>query len=109
MSDPTVSNVRMSVRPLAEPREGLPPCLVRFAEFEGRRSSMHQKSLCAFPHTQGANFLVTSGRIMGRIEDHPRSNWLTGNFRGVLDTDDPDEAQAAFERGAEWVRTGVLE
>ncbi|KKL15579.1 hypothetical protein LCGC14_2504170, partial [marine sediment metagenome] len=23
-------------------------------------------------------------------------------------TDDPDEAQAAFERGAEWVRTGEM-
>ena len=23
-------------------------------------------------------------------------------------TDDPDEAQAAFDKGAEWVRTGVM-
>ena len=26
-----------------------------------------------------------------------------------LYTNDPDEAQAAFAKGAEWVRTGVLE
>ena len=96
----------MTVTREPAPAEGLPPCLVRFAEFEGRRASMHQKSLCAFPHTQGANFLVTFGRILERIEDHPRSNWLTGNFRGVLDTDDPAEAQAAFEHGVEYVRTG---
>jgi len=90
----------------AEPREGLPPCLVGFAEFEGRRASTHRKSLCTFSCTQKADFLVTSGRVMERIEGHPYSNWLTGNLRGVLDTDDPDEAKAAFKRGAEWVRTG---
>ena len=109
MTDPTVSNVRVTARPIDGPREGLPPCLVGFAEFEGRRASMHQRSLCTFSSTQGANFLVTSGRILGRIEGHPHSNWLTGNFSGVVDTDDPDEAQAAFDKGAEYVRTGVLE
>jgi hypothetical protein len=91
---------------VSDPREGLPPCLVGFAEFEGRRASMHQKSLCTFSCNQPADFLSTSGRILERIEDHPHSNWLTGNLRGVVNTDDPAEAQAAYERGAEWVLTG---
>jgi hypothetical protein len=98
MTDPTVSNIR----------EGLPPCFKGFAEFEGRRASLHQKSLCTFSCTQEGEFLVAPGRIMGRIEGHPHSNWLTGNLGGVLLTDDPAEAQAAFERGAEWVRTGEM-
>jgi hypothetical protein len=56
---------------------------------------------------------VAAGIVLGWVvdPDHPEfqapSAW--GPSRAFhLDTDDPDEAAAAFERGREYVRTGQL-
>jgi len=102
--DPIVSNVR----------EGLPPCR-SLARFDGRRASMIDTALCGEDH--GFNTystkrcFVIAGRELRpkRVDPHGFLAYYFARPSLVVDlcTDDPAEAQAAFERGAEWVRTGV--
>ena len=51
------------------------------------------------------------GRCQPRSVDAPHKEWqrwqCTKLAMNVL-TDDPDEAQAAFDKGAEYVRTGEM-
>ncbi len=97
MRDPIVSNVC----------EGLPPCIIRAARLEGRVAWWAEANRCQCWHLD-AQKDVAFGVLIS-----PSSKVLCGNWaisaRGGLRTDDPAEAQAAFERGAEWVRTGMLE
>jgi hypothetical protein len=102
VTDPTVSNVRMSARSLAVPREGLPPN-TRIECFDGRIVTMHWDC----PHLRKL-YLVGWGNVDRWEEDpyHGGAKGPRGTPIGRLRTDDPAEAQAAFERGAEYVRTG---
>jgi len=103
---------------VSEPREGLPPCWRRVTQFDGRSVTWHDEGLCLdgdvglrWTHVVCATDSVE--RISGFFD-------APGNCSGgvlsdgwglpVLDeaTDDPDEAQAAFDKGAEYVRTGVM-
>jgi len=49
---------------------------------------------------------------IGKGNAHPEFQVLQldefSDLMFLVHTDDPDEAQAAFERGAEWVRTGHI-
>jgi hypothetical protein len=106
--DPTMSN---------EPREGLPPC-VSAVVFESRAAFLWDGNCeCAGSFSAPLRFCAAAGYVSGKREapGHagtmmpiiPEGDWPW--HRAHLDTDDPDEAQAAFERGAEWVRTGEME
>jgi hypothetical protein len=98
----------------AQPREGLPPC-VSIAFFEGRRVFMRNIRECK--HGWGAQGrkeqIVVCADLLsekgiapdGYHPDHSMP-WGDGSNFLLLWTNDPAEAQAAFARGAEWVRTG---
>ncbi len=92
------------------PAEGLPPCVNRIVIFEGRQATWHLRDSCPDPLVHSGKYWVCVGHRSGnsipyhdvditRIQIPPFVN---------MGTDDPDEAQAAFERGAEWVRTGEM-
>ena len=106
--------------PLSEPREGpserMPPCL-RLAVFEGRAITFYDEMGCK--HEDPASMPVRYEVRMGRPdrwrlwahEDHREvtvPEWWASSLIMNLRTDDPDEAQAAFDKGAEYVRTGVV-
>ncbi len=98
MSDPTAV------------REGLPPCQ-KFALMDGRVASLIDKSACDIDHNISQRFWVVAGMDggAGRRAQHPEHRVGHNRVREAvltLRTDDPDEAQAAFNKGAEWVRTG---
>ncbi len=61
---------------------------------------------------RGLRFEIDAGTARGRLmwPSHPDME-VNGCGLEIVDllTDDPDEAQAAFDKGAEYVRTGVLE
>lgn len=92
----------------------MPPCL-RLAVFEGRVATHYDELGCK--HEDPSSMSVRYEVRMGRPDewrlwyhgDHPEvtvPTWWGTPLVLHLKTDDPDEAQAAFERGAEWVRTG---
>ncbi len=99
---------------MTEPREGLPPC-VSAAVFEGRRVFMRDNRECK--HEWKGRQEQIAVAVDTFIEWGP--DWMhhdgtqspSGHGPSLLElfTDDPDEAQAAFDKGAEYVRTGVLE
>ncbi len=96
---------------MTSPREGLPPCLVRYAEFEDRLVAFFDDSICG--HNGSHRYGVSAGFILERKRDpgHPE---LFGAIIEIpppiyMTTDDPDEAKAAFDKGAEYVRTGRME
>ena len=94
--------------PDTHPREGLPPCL-SIAVFDGRRAWFLDAAACG--HTTPKRFTVVADTLIRWDTNwvfHPEVLTPTGTLEGPLEirTDDPDEAAAAFERGAEWVRTG---
>ena len=98
-----------------EPREGLPPC-IRLIVFDGRAVSVHDrddKCSCGFP-PKDYRFGVVATRVEG-MADHDVTPsrriplWCIGEAALEYGTDDPDEAAAAFNRGREYVLTGVLE
>ncbi len=96
---------------MSDPREGLPPCLVRAARFDGRIAWWATIGRC---ECVGADPNPPAHRVLhgqhGPTPKDGRDKWLCRDWFIVgklpFMTDDPAEAQAAFERGAEWVRTG---
>ena len=94
---------------VSDPREGLPPCL-SVAVFDGRMAAMVDGEADSSCDHYSARFWVGAGTIIRRekaLTLHGFYPWVTkGGFE--LFTDDPDEAQAAFAKGAEWVRTGEM-
>lgn len=97
---------------VAPPREGLPPCL-RMARFDERAATFHDKSCGAirFPEER---FTVSWGTPTKWGED------LLGIHTGIppvpiggqvtkVNTDDPTEAEVAWEKAERWVRTGELD
>ena len=101
---------------MSDAREGLPPC-VSVAVFEGRRAFMRDVRKCEHGWGDGERkerIVVCTDLVHGKslAPDgyHPECSmpWGDGSTFLLVWTDDPDEAQAAFERGAEWVRTGEM-
>jgi len=93
----------------AEPREGLPPCL-SMTTLDDRLAILLDMSVdCGGRHLHRLRFEVAAGTAGERTvwPSHPDMD-VTRCCEEVIDicTDDPDEAKAAFKRGAEWVRTG---
>ncbi len=88
---------------LAMTREGLPPC-ARIVLYDDRLAVWHS------PCGTRNGHIVTAGPFLEYADsrDHPGFKTAIGTYPLTVDlvTDDPTEAQAAFERGAEWVRTG---
>ena len=97
--------------------ERLPPC-VSMDVFEGRVVSLRDSAVdCGNVH-EGERFYVVSGTHVpcDGLHDHegPRGGHdlpfcCEPPFGPEALTDEPDDAQAAFERGREYVRTGVME
>ena len=92
------------------PAEGLPPCVKRVAIFEGRQATLHAGESCPDPEiAAGMNgYRVCAGHrgtVRNPYHDIDITTLRDPMFMDVL-TGDPDEAQAAFDKGAEWVRTG---
>lgn len=85
-------------------REGLPPCIIRAARLDDRMAWWSEANRCECWATD-AQVDVAFGVCRPPISTALCRDWCIsalGNAR------DPDEAQAAFERGAEWVRTGHI-
>lgn len=98
---------------MSTPREGLPPCL-SLAIFDGRGASLVDDTAgCHSPRGGGGRFKINAGtigttRVTSRIHPELPKSWPVLVWALSMATDDPDEAKAAFERGAEYVRTGVM-
>ena len=96
------------------PREGLPPCIKRFALFENRLAVLEDDAICGHSRSRG-RFLVSAGQAdLSRSEPgssrHPEwKRWRITHSVMDLETDDPAEAAAAWQRAERWVRTGVLD
>ncbi len=94
-------------------REGLPPCQ-SVAALGDRRASLVDSAVCGREHSFQEDFhwrfFVLAGNKAELCEEkmHGYRTFWVSNLVMDLVTDDPAEAQAAFARGAEWVRTGVL-
>ena len=96
------------------PAEGLPPCM-SVVMFDGRGASVRASADCTGKH-MGSRFWIVSGQITPcdcsdgvHRGAHPEITWhYDPPFGPGMMTDDLDEAQAAFERGAEYVRTGEM-
>lgn len=97
---------------MTEPREGLPPCIVRLAIFEGNQACWHDMKLCPLPVPTDDRHVITAGRrsIDREEDDCTNGAVMLVAWPAVVDegTDDPAAAQAAFDKGAEWVRTGEM-
>ncbi len=84
---------------MSDPREGLPPG-VREACFDGRLALLLPKG----PHGDTNRLVLgTAGKLF-------RCHFTEGFHHEMVNPRiqelDDDEVEAAFERGAEWVRTG---
>ena len=102
----------------AEPREGLSPCWRKIAQFDGRQVTWHDESRCPegdmvsrWTHVVCAG--VDDDKIVGFFDmpgDCSGGRLSDGYGPAFVEvcTDDPDEAQAGFECGAEYVRTGEM-
>lgn len=113
MTDPTVSNVRVTARAdHPAPAEGLPPCMKRVAIFEGRQATWHHRSICSIPEIQRkpiAHYVLYGQTLPVAAKTTPMLKTICPGTEVQIETDDPVLAQAAFDKGAEYVRTGVLE
>ncbi len=96
------------------PAEGLPPCY-SVSALDGHVAILHDSRVCGKRGTlQTHRFIMGAGdnSYVGKGNAHPelqvpQLNRLS-KLVSLIHTDDPAEAQAAFERGAEYVRTGTL-
>jgi len=99
---------------VTSPREGLPPCY-SVSMLDSRVSILHDSRVCSKRGTaQTHRFIIGAGddSYVGKGNAHPELQvpQLDGFSDLILlvHTDDPDEAQAAFDKGAEYVRTGEM-
>ncbi len=88
-------------------REGLPPCMIHYARLGELVAFVHDYTICNLPtyYTRPERFGISLGK------PHDGSKYWAGHPFGAVEiktdfTNDLDEARAAFERGAKWVRTG---
>ena len=97
---------------MSDPREGLPPCL-SLVRLDNRIATLVDYDVCQH-EGPAPRFSVIATRVndswrRSHSTFHPEFPlWqvLADAMLIELDTDDPDEAKAAFAKGAEWVRTG---
>ncbi len=90
-------------------REGLPPCIVRAAVFDGRQATWHDGVKCKSPDHDPAQ-AVLAGMVNKKIAECT-SLLRRVAFRGLavrIRTDDPAAAEAAYERAEVYVRVGEL-
>ena len=97
-----------------EPREGLPPCIVQGARLDNRIAWWSSTGRCeCLGAFQGPPVHHVLHGQRGPVPQGQQGKWLCRDWfiagELPLRTDDPAEAQAAFERGSEYVRTGVME
>ena len=96
---------------VTSPREVPPPCVKGAAVFDGRQTTWHDTDSCPKHYHQGHHICygIAKGPEHGAGDDiHPSFSVLMDD-RECIFTDDADEAAAAFNRGREYVLTGVLE
>ena len=96
---------------MTSPREGLPcQCFKGVARFEGRVAWWYvldsRCSECKSQPAQSLRHHIMGGKAFNDVDGAPACS-VTDCLPWTR-TDDPDEAKAAFERGREYVRTGVL-
>lgn len=86
----------------AEPREGLPPCFVRYAQFEKRVAIVHSDDKCHRPGYWSENDVVITGTTIDwdSTPDHPM-DWESCNWTHL--------PLAEWEKAEHFVRTGELE
>ena len=91
---------------MSEPREGLPPCMSRYARCGESVAFIHDYVICEFPtfYKPSIRYGIALGSHWNGQGGHP----FCIAEKTISFTDDPDEAQAAFDKGAEYVRTGVM-
>ncbi len=109
MTDPTASNVREGL--VGEPREGLPPCMIRVVASDDRQATWHHRSICSIPEIRRkpiAHYVLYGQTSPTPAKRTPMLKLICPGTEIQFETDDPAEAQAAFERGAEYVRTGKM-
>jgi len=91
-------------------RGDLPACWVAQSRFDGRVASWHDCDLCEY-EPAGAlcltRYFVVAAIPTADAHPHPGSAWCDTVYMD-LHTDDRAEAEAAYARAEEWVRTGVL-
>lgn len=97
--------------PAEAPREGLPPCM-RVARFDERAATFHDNS-CGQSLFPAARFIVSWGvpAEWGKDVWGVHSDLAPLPVRGRFtknETDDPTQAEAAWERAEHFVRTGEL-
>lgn len=99
-----VSNVREGLG------EGLPPCVRRLAVYDGRVCHWHDahSPTCPDQDFDGKCYSISGAPATTFTDRHQPSipTCYEDEVEWEYLTDDPAEARAAFERGAEWVRTG---
>ena len=95
------------------PAEGLPPCVVMAARLDNRIAwwATVGRCKCVGVSQDAPAHHVLHGQL-GPPPQGQRGKWLCRDWfivgKRPLLTDDPDEAQAAFDKGAEYVRTGEM-
>lgn len=92
------------------PREGLPPC-IKLASFDDRAAIHHER--CGDTPFNTHRYLVRWGSP-DRWDKSPNHGgavlpWSPLDLATTMATNDPAEAEAAWERAERWVRTGVLD
>ncbi|KKL04664.1 hypothetical protein LCGC14_2613810 [marine sediment metagenome] len=95
---------------VSSPREGPPSCM-RVAVCGGRLASLRDNALCSAPTLSSSRFYVVWGSGGERATPRHPGSWeprLSGPSVGSLQTDDSAEAEAAYARACEFVRTGEL-
>ncbi|KKK95245.1 hypothetical protein LCGC14_2674750 [marine sediment metagenome] len=80
--------------------------MVRAARLDNRVAWWAEANRCQCWHLD-AQRDVAFGVLASPSSKEACGNWSLFPEGGVR-TDDPDEAQAAFDKGAEYVRTGVM-
>jgi hypothetical protein len=108
----TVDDGTVYVAVEAPPREGLPPCVTKSVSFDGRFAAFQEPcDICGARDRR--EWMVSAYPVERMVESlRHRGYWYPGGFEKGMTvdviTDDPAEAEAAWERAEEWVRTGEL-
>ena len=91
------------------PAEGLPPC-VSLVRLDNRMAALVDYAVCkhvnSFRFSAMASYVNDEERLPNGFWHPEFPPWQARDVAMDILTDDPAEAQAAFERGAKWARTG---
>ena len=96
------------IRTTAMLSDGLPLCFVRFADFDGRRATIHDRDACVwFPEGTVRRYKLLAGEPTGPEFEHPHDPSYTGVVERA-EADDLESLEPCWTRGERWVRTGVM-